>query len=73
MSRSNPWFVRCIKPNIDKTPMRFDMPCVLQQLRYTGMLDTIRIRQCGYPVRLKFHPFVERYRYTNSFVNNLNF
>lgn len=43
--------------------MRFDMPVVLQQLRYLGMLDTIHIRQSGYPIRLKFQSFVEQYRY----------
>lgn len=62
MSRCNPWFVRCVKPNNDKTPMRFDMPVVLEQLRYSGMLDTIKIRQSGYPVRMKFQQFVDRYR-----------
>ncbi|KAJ3645965.1 hypothetical protein Zmor_023581 [Zophobas morio] len=66
MSRCNPWFIRCIKPNSDKSPMRFDMPVVLEQLRYAGMLDTIKIRQSGYPVRIKFQQFVERYRYLLS-------
>ncbi|XP_048519861.1 unconventional myosin-XV [Dendroctonus ponderosae] len=63
MSKCNPWFVRCLKPNNDKTPMRFDMPVVMEQLRNAGMLDTIKIRQSGYPIRMKFHQFVERYRY----------
>ncbi|KAL3274440.1 hypothetical protein HHI36_015828, partial [Cryptolaemus montrouzieri] len=63
MSKCNPWFVRCIKPNNDKAPMKFDMPVVLEQLRFLGMLDTIKIRQSGYPIRLKFHEFVDRYRY----------
>ncbi|OWR53588.1 myosin xv [Danaus plexippus plexippus] len=63
MSRCNPWFVRCIKPNTDKSAMKFDMLCVLTQLRDTGMLDTIKIRQTGYPIRIPFQAFVERYRY----------
>ncbi|XP_045475987.1 unconventional myosin-XV isoform X2 [Harmonia axyridis] len=66
MSKCNPWFVRCIKPNNDKAPMKFDMPVVLEQLRFLGMLDTIKIRQAGYPIRLKFHEFVDRYRYLLS-------
>lgn len=63
MAKCNPWFIRCIKPNNDKHALKMDMPCVLQQLRYLGMLDTIRIRQTGYPVRLRFQHFVERYRH----------
>ncbi|EDV95387.1 GH17916 [Drosophila grimshawi] len=66
MGRCHPWFVRCIKPNQEKQPLRMDMPCVLQQLRYLGMLDTIQIRQRGYPVRLRFQHFVERYRHLLS-------
>ena len=60
MSQSHPHFVRCVKPNGDKTPMKFDMPLVLEQLRYMGMLETIKIRKTGYPVRLKYLAFAQR-------------
>lgn len=62
ISRANPWFIRCIKPNNDKAPLKLDMPIVLEQLRYSGMLETIRIRQIGFPVRLRFAHFADRYR-----------
>ena len=32
VSQSHPYFVRCLKPNNDKTPMKFDMPVVLEQV-----------------------------------------
>ena len=62
MSRCNPYFVRCVKPNSEKAPMQYERDVVLEQLRYTGMLETIRIRKLGFPVRMKFHSFIERWK-----------
>ena len=59
--RCHPYFVRCIKPNTSKTAMLFEEQVVMDQLRYTGMLETIRIRKCGYPIRIKFPVFIQRY------------
>ena len=62
LNQANPFFVRCIKSNADKLPGHFDDMLVLVQLRYTGMLDTVKIRQSGYSVRLSFDEFVQHYR-----------
>lgn len=43
-------------------PNHFDDRLVLMQLRYTGMLETVRIRQSGYSVRLTFDEFIQHYR-----------
>ncbi|KAM4688660.1 unconventional myosin-X [Discoglossus pictus] len=62
LSTSNPFFVRCIKPNVHKMPDQFDQTLVLNQLRYSGMLETVRIRRAGFPVRRPFYDFYFRYK-----------
>ncbi|XP_044521518.1 unconventional myosin-X isoform X1 [Gracilinanus agilis] len=62
LSTSNPFFVRCIKPNMQKMPDQFDQALVLNQLKYSGMLETVRIRKAGFPVRRPFQDFCKRYK-----------
>ncbi|CAG7785878.1 unnamed protein product [Allacma fusca] len=62
MGKCYPWFVRCIKPNQMKMAEVFDVPLVQQQLKYTGVLETIRIRKHGYPYRLTYRQFATTYK-----------
>ncbi|XP_017776709.1 PREDICTED: unconventional myosin-IXa-like isoform X2 [Nicrophorus vespilloides] len=62
LNQANPFFIRCIKSNSEKIPKIFDVPTVQRQLRYTGMLETVRIRRAGFNVRLTYDEFIQLYR-----------
>ncbi|KAJ8256047.1 hypothetical protein COCON_G00199110 [Conger conger] len=47
---------------MEKTPNRLDPDVVLNQLRYSGMLETVKIRRAGFPVRRTFQDFFSRYK-----------
>ncbi|XP_008046762.1 myosin-15 [Carlito syrichta] len=54
-------FVRCINPNVNKMPGVMDSHLVLQQLRCNGVLEGIRIYCEGFPNRLLYADFKQRY------------
>lgn len=60
MVAGQPHFVRCIKPNNDRQANKFDREKVLIQLRYTGVLETAKIRRQGYSHRVLFANFIKR-------------
>ncbi|KAK7125339.1 hypothetical protein R3I93_020882 [Phoxinus phoxinus] len=61
MFAASPHFVRCIKPNRSKQPDQLDSKLVMDQLRYNGLMETIRIRRDGFSWRPTFREFAERY------------
>ncbi|KAJ5735587.1 uncharacterized protein N7483_000712 [Penicillium malachiteum] len=58
---THPHFVRCILPNHKKRPKMLHAPLVLDQLRCNGVLEGIRIARTGFPNRLSFAEFRQRY------------
>ncbi|KAH0626165.1 hypothetical protein JD844_000980 [Phrynosoma platyrhinos] len=62
---THPHFVRCIIPNETKSPGVMDNPLVMHQLRCNGVLEGIRICRKGYPNRILYGDFRQRYRILN--------
>ncbi|MXQ93029.1 hypothetical protein E5288_WYG017584 [Bos mutus] len=61
LSNTNPSFVRCIIPNHEKRAGKLDPRLVLDQLRCNGVLEGIRICRQGFPNRILFQEFRQRY------------
>ncbi|XP_030588782.1 myosin-7B-like [Archocentrus centrarchus] len=62
---TQPHFVRCIIPNESKNPGVMDPFLVLHQLRCNGVLEGIRICRKGFPNRILYAEFRQRYRILN--------
>ncbi|XP_061219987.1 myosin heavy chain, skeletal muscle, adult-like isoform X2 [Neopsephotus bourkii] len=63
---THPHFVRCIIPNETKTPGAMEHELVLHQLRCNGVLEGIRICRKGFPSRVLYADFKQRYRVLNA-------
>uniref|UniRef100_A0A8D0FL49 MYH1B protein n=2 Tax=Strigidae TaxID=30459 RepID=A0A8D0FL49_STROC len=63
---THPHFVRCIIPNETKTPGAMEHELVLHQLRCNGVLEGIRICRKGFPSRILYADFKQRYKVLNA-------
>ncbi|OCU02869.1 myosin-IIIb [Xenopus laevis] len=61
MYAAEPHFIRCIKPNSLNEPSLLETQTVLNQLRYNGLMETLRIRRDGFSWRPSFQDFVRRF------------
>ena len=55
-------YVRCIKPNFEKSTEKYDLAGVSSQLRCQGILEAIRISRAAYPNRLAHAALLKRFQ-----------
>ncbi|XP_056396136.1 myosin-1B-like [Hyla sarda] len=63
---THPHFVRCLIPNETKTPGTMENHLIIHQLRCNGVLEGIRICRKGFPSRILYGDFKQRYKILNA-------
>lgn len=77
-------FIRCIKPNDENIPNNFFQSRVLEQLRYNGVVEAVRVARSGFPIRFDHEEFKKQYHFiyfndlivlgkTKYFLTKINF
>lgn len=61
LNSTEPHYIRCIKPNADCQAMTFRKEEVLSQLQACGIVEAITISAAGFPIRISFQSFTDRY------------
>ncbi|GCB73923.1 hypothetical protein scyTo_0003005 [Scyliorhinus torazame] len=61
LNSTTPHYIRCIKPNMDCKPLHFKSEEILSQLEACGIVETINISAVGFPIRVPYQHFLERY------------
>jgi len=56
-----PHYIRCLKPNDALLADDFDPKQIMEQLRYSGVLEAVRVSRAGYPTRYPHSQFLSRY------------
>jgi myosin-5 len=62
LTKCNCHFIRCIKPNEFKKNDFWNPQLALMQIRYMGLLDSLKVRKMSYPFRFTFKKFFEIYQ-----------
>ena len=54
LTSTRPFFIRCIKPNMEKVAKSFTTSLVLEQLRCSGLMGAVKLMQEAYPTRVPY-------------------
>ncbi|XP_069766459.1 unconventional myosin-XIX isoform X1 [Narcine bancroftii] len=61
LNSSTPHYIRCIKPNMDCKPLLFKSKEIFTQLEACGLVETVNISAAGFPIRIPYQNFLDRY------------
>ncbi|XP_034033416.1 unconventional myosin-XIX isoform X2 [Thalassophryne amazonica] len=67
LQTTTPHYTRCMKPNQDCKPLTFKKEEVFMQLEACGIVETINISAAGFPIRIPFRNFMQRYGLISKF------
>jgi len=54
LQKTEPFFVRCVNPNMEKSSKIFNRDVVEKQLRVGGLVEALRVLKEGYPTRVNY-------------------
>jgi len=66
ISKTRTRYIRCIKPNPEKEPVKLDLLSSAQQLRCAGVVSAVTISRVAFPNRLTHETAVQRFRCLGS-------
>lgn len=67
LTSKEPYYVRCIKPNEQKSPVIFDAERVTHQVNYLGLVENVRVRRAGFAHRQAYDRFLRRYKMISQY------
>ncbi|XP_007563868.1 unconventional myosin-IXb isoform X3 [Poecilia formosa] len=62
LEKAEPFFIFCLRSNAEKKQLHFDDEVVLNQIKYTGILQMIHMQKSSYKAKYTFKEFVEKFR-----------
>lgn len=61
LMKAQPSYIRCIKPNENKSATEYDNGACTHQVKYLGLQENVRIRRAGFAYRNTFDRVVQRF------------
>lgn len=62
LTSCTPHYIRTLKPNDNKKSMNYQEDMMLNQIRYLGLLENVRVRRAGFAYRQTYKLFLKRYK-----------